>query len=135
MSSSREPSVSKLKAKPRVHFGSLEEQESVKRLKTTDASSTNEPSGGIDIEALGTSFRPINFIDDLHSEKETLLQLKQAIITCLNQLYERGQQIARSFRSLNDENGRAKLQFLQTTHVCVFDYENLESLSVFSVKE
>ncbi|KAI8379727.1 WD40-repeat-containing domain protein [Radiomyces spectabilis] len=43
--------VSKLLGKPRIHFGSLEDQESVKRLKTaTDVVSTSNT--GIDLDAL-----------------------------------------------------------------------------------
>lgn len=46
--------LAKLRSKPRVHFGSLEEQEA-KRVKLDDGSPAPAPSsGGIDLEALGT---------------------------------------------------------------------------------
>jgi U4/U6 small nuclear ribonucleoprotein PRP4 len=51
-----EPSqISKLTSKPRIHFGSLEGQESVKRIRLDETASTSN-SGGIDLDALGTSF-------------------------------------------------------------------------------
>ena len=48
-----EPSqISRLTSKPRVHFGSLEVQESVKRARTDDSASTSN-NGTIDLDALG----------------------------------------------------------------------------------
>jgi U4/U6 small nuclear ribonucleoprotein PRP4 len=49
-----EPSqISKLTSKPRVHFGSLEGQESVKRIRL-DETAAASTSSGIDLDALGT---------------------------------------------------------------------------------
>lgn len=49
-----EPSqISKLTAKPRVHFGSLEGQESVKRIKLDESATSTPTSGGIDLDDLG----------------------------------------------------------------------------------
>lgn len=42
--------IARLTSKPRVHFGSLEGQESVKRARTEEAASSN---GGVDLDALG----------------------------------------------------------------------------------
>ena len=47
-----EPSqISRLTSKPRVHFGSLEGQESVKRARTDDNTSRSN-NGTIDLDAL-----------------------------------------------------------------------------------
>lgn len=43
--------ISRLNSKPRVHFGSLEGHESVKRARIDE--STSSSSGGIDLDALG----------------------------------------------------------------------------------
>lgn len=52
----KEPSqISKLASKPRVHFGSLEGQESVKRMRFDETTSTSN-SGGIDLNALGNHY-------------------------------------------------------------------------------
>lgn len=45
--------LSKLKAKPRVHFGSLEETDVVKRPRIEEPTSLSLSAGGIDLEALG----------------------------------------------------------------------------------
>jgi hypothetical protein len=45
-----ESQISRLNSKPRVHFGSLEGQETVKRLRTEEATTS---SGGVDLDALG----------------------------------------------------------------------------------
>lgn len=45
--------LSKLKAKPRVHFGSLEETDVVKRARIEEPTSSTLAAGGIDLEALG----------------------------------------------------------------------------------
>lgn len=45
--------LSKLKAKPRVHFGSLEETDVVKRPRIEEPTSSTLAAGGIDLEALG----------------------------------------------------------------------------------
>jgi U4/U6 small nuclear ribonucleoprotein PRP4 len=47
-----ESQISRLNAKPRIHFGSLEGQESVKRARV-DESAAGGSSGGIDLDALG----------------------------------------------------------------------------------
>ena len=52
-----ESQISRLNSKPRVHFGSLEGQESVKRIRLDEAASTSG-SGGVDLEALGMRFDP-----------------------------------------------------------------------------
>ncbi|KAJ8656388.1 hypothetical protein O0I10_007956 [Lichtheimia ornata] len=44
--------LSKLKAKPRVHFGSLEETDVVKRPRIEEPTSSTLAAGGIDLEAL-----------------------------------------------------------------------------------
>jgi U4/U6 small nuclear ribonucleoprotein PRP4 len=46
-----ESQISRLTSKPRVHFGSLEGQESVKRVRLDEAVTAS--SGGIDLDALG----------------------------------------------------------------------------------
>lgn len=58
--SSGASNIAKLMAKPRVHFGSLEEQESAKRFKHDETSQTaaiisaaSSAGGGIDLDALG----------------------------------------------------------------------------------
>lgn len=43
--------ISRLNSKPRVHFGSLEGQDSVKRVRTEE--STSSSNGGVDLDALG----------------------------------------------------------------------------------
>ncbi|KAI9311675.1 WD40-repeat-containing domain protein [Dichotomocladium elegans] len=51
-----EPDASKLKAKPRVHFGSLEQSEIIKRARLSEPSATTAATsiaaGGIDLDAL-----------------------------------------------------------------------------------
>lgn len=50
-----EPSqISRLTSKPRVHFGSLEGQESVKRART-DENTSSSNNGTIDLDALGNN--------------------------------------------------------------------------------
>jgi U4/U6 small nuclear ribonucleoprotein PRP4 len=45
--------ISKLASKSRVYFGTLEGQESVKRPRLDEPSSSTSSGGGIDLEALG----------------------------------------------------------------------------------
>lgn len=49
-----ESQISRLNSKPRVHFGSLEGQDTVKRLRTEEPSTS---SGGVDLDALGKFFK------------------------------------------------------------------------------
>lgn len=53
--SNEDSQISRLTSKPRVHFGSLEGQESVKRtrLDESGAASSSSTSGDIDLDNLG----------------------------------------------------------------------------------
>jgi U4/U6 small nuclear ribonucleoprotein PRP4 len=50
-----ESQISRLTSKPRVHFGSLEGQESVKRVRLDEPTSSS--SGGVDLDALGKKIK------------------------------------------------------------------------------
>lgn len=56
--------ISRLNSKPRIHFGSLEGHESVKRARIDETTSSS--SGGIDLDALGNNINlPVDPVLDL----------------------------------------------------------------------
>ncbi|KAL0145985.1 WD40 repeat-like protein [Mucor lusitanicus] len=72
-----EPSqISRLTSKPRVHFGSLEGQESVKRARTDDNTSTSN-NGTIDLDALAESMEPAYSVNAGEADKQVLAEFER----------------------------------------------------------
>lgn len=66
--------ISRLTSKPRVHFGSLEGQESVKRARVEEAISS---SGGVDLDALDESMEPAYSINAGEADKQVLAEFER----------------------------------------------------------
>ncbi|KAG2203307.1 hypothetical protein INT47_000227 [Mucor saturninus] len=69
-----ESQISRLNSKPRVHFGSLEGQDTVKRLRTEEPTSS---SGGIDLDALDESMEPAYSINAGEADKQVLAEFER----------------------------------------------------------